>query len=1268
MSVSSKPELKDLVSSLKQLVKWEEMALQLPGINDQSIIEKIKREEKSVDSMKHTLFREWLRLYPKATWEDVFFALKKSDENDLAETIDQLYCKVSKHALESSTKHTMSIEEEIVRDLKNMQKVFAGLAANVEITFGKLVQSNDVDLCELSTRLRYEEGFYDIDDITEVQTTKQLFNKVSKCCTFLDCELLETITELLPDNSGLKSDVKAHIMRVHTFKQNALISNLQDKIGSLIDQSHNAEKSTLIVFKLQNSWGNKAIGVFETLLKTLFPKLSHKMNWYDIRPGSVCIMFYAHKHIFEALATSSKQKLVFMRLVGVFDLQIGDAIVMKEDENRNYSFDGAFLEASLTCNFDALKFFLAVGVNVDYRNEAGKTALLIASEQGHTEIVKYLVPKKADVNACDEESNSALIFATESYNVEIVQTLSNAKANPNHQRNDGNTSLHIACYKEYEDLAIMLFKFGADPLIKNHKLDTPFLSSVRSNMLKFVKLILPNLPLSELPLALLVASRLGYTDMITNLLQYIDCGSKDIHFFCASGDLAQAAECIVLFRENANSPLILGITPLMIASSCGHVEVVDCLIQAEADFNSTDQDGFSPLAYAITGSKSIAIVECLLQAGANPCISVRDVNLLQMAKEKCKSDMTHLLLQYMALQLYNMFSSVVDKIQRDLSNDIKQNKVTLQEIVSSLQKDTEFRNINGITRASNCVELFSCLKPHYNFLSWKIVSFLSDHLKEEGYFTFVEIFEEAVKLANFSSVLLLVPHEEEENSHPSSYSELTLTFERAWDRKSLFNLRKLNAFLFSSTACLMSHSTINYLSNKIVVKYRIPKSSKLLERIKSIVLRKQTSVAVMGIMKIAIDSKSILNIEQNHLFTFESAIFRAINHFKALASHEQIELLKFLFKLGEVDPNIVIDTWTPLHLCVSSGNLQAVNVLLQNGASPRVCDNERGFTPLMLAAHLGYLEIVQALANVDHTTINQTDTTNRTAVMYAIWEGHVEIVHLLLQKGTQPNITSNEGETALMVASQEGYAEIVHLLLEAGADPNVIHESGHTALMLASISGYSEVVKLLLANQANYSHSVSRKGILFNAFRYACHRGNKETIDVFLNDAKLSPTSLSLGWYIACLYNKLNLIEYLVHSLSNVSSNLRDLVVACVNGNTSFIMGSLPQFSQDIEFVHGVTLLMIACSCGQSSIVKVLVDAGAKVHKVDEFGFTAKTYCKENSPILEILMNPQDEVTVQKRFNKEVIFQDVLPLHNKGVVSSEMLHQYLSSVTEVHVY
>ena len=967
---------------------------------------------------------------------------------------------------------------------------------------------------------------------------------------------------------------------------------------------------------------------------------------------------------------------------------------------------------------------------------------MIASKHGHKEIVKELLSAKANVNSAVNTAQSALMLASENNDIAIAQLLLEAKANPNYQRNDGNTSLHIACYREYEELAILLIGFGADPLIKNTKSDTPFLYSVRRNMLKIVKLISPNLPSFELSSALLIACRLGHPEMISCLLQLIDRTSKSFYMFCANGDLAQVAQEIVLFNSDVNSAIVLGITPLMIASSCGHVEVVECLIQAEADINSTDQNGYSSLAYAITGNKSIAVVECLLQAGANPCIRVGDVILLQVAKEKCQSEVTCLLLQYMALQLYNMFSSVVDKMQRDLSNDIKQNKVTLPEIVSRLQNHSQFRHINGITRASNCLELFSCLKPHYNFLSWKIISFLSDRLKEEGYFKFVEIFEEAVKLANFSSVLLLLSHEEKENSHPSSYSEITLTLERAWDRKSLFSLRRLNAFLFSSTAFVMSHLKVIHLSQKIAVKYRIPRSDELTETLKSIVSKKKVSVAILGIIEISIDSESVFSASLNYTFTFESAAWYAASSSERLSSDGLVKLLKFLFTLGEVDPNILIDDRTPLLTCVVSNSSQAVNVLLQNGASPHIGDSDGECIPIMMASYTGHLEIAKTLIFNDHSIVNektkqgwtalifasckghieivhlllqngsepnmagfngvtalmgasqeghteivhllleagakpnvflrggqtadhaivnkQTNRQGRTALFFASLEGHIEIVHLLLQKGSEPNVAGFKGETALMAASQKGHTEIVHLLLETGADPNVFYSNGQTALMLASDEGHSKVVKLLLAHHADYTVFKSVRGIPFDSFGYACHSGNQETVDVFLNDTKLSPTSLSLGWYIACLYNKPHLIEYLVHSLSEISLEKRQIVFACVKGNNIF--SRFHKFSPDITFVHGVTLLMIVCSCGHSSIVKALVDAGANVHQNDSYGFQAIDYCKKDSSMHRLLGIQWNEETIKKRFNKEDIFQDVFLQHKKGFDDFEMPIQYQSSL------
>ena len=447
----------------------------------------------------------------------------------------------------------------------------------------------------------------------------------------------------------------------------------------------------------------------------------------------------------------------------------------------------------------------------------------------------------------------------------------------------------------------------------------------------------------------------------------------------------------------------------------------------------------------------------------------------------------------------------------------------------------------------------------------------------------------------------------------------------------------------------------------IIVKYGIPRSDELTETLKSVVSKKQVSVAILGITEIAIDTESVFSASLSYTFTFESAAWYAADSSKKLSSDELVKLLKLLFKLGEVDPNIVIDKQALLPFCVFSNNLQAVNVLLQNGASPHIGDSDCGYTPLMVASCMGHLEIAKTLIFTDHSIVNkQTKNQGTTALIFASFKGHTEIVHLLLLNGSEPNMASFKGNTALIAASQEGYTEIVLLLLEAGADPNVSHSNSKTALIFASSGGHSKVVKLLLAHHADYTVFKSVRGISFDSFGFACLRGNKETVDVFLNDAKLSPTSLSLGWYIACLFNKTHLIEYLVHSLSKVSLEKRQLLDACVKGNNIF--SRFHKFSPDITFVHGVTLLMIACSCEHFSIVKALVDAGANAHQADSFGIQAIDYCKKDSPMYRLLGIQWNEKKVKKRFNKEDIFQGVFLHHKKGFDDFEMPIQYQSSL------
>jgi len=83
-------------------------------------------------------------------------------------------------------------------------------------------------------------------------------------------------------------------------------------------------------------------------------------------------------------------------------------------------------------------------------------------------------------------------------------------------------------------------------------------------------------------------------------------------------------------------------------------------------------------------------------------------------------------------------------------------------------------------------------------------------------------------------------------------------------------------------------------------------------------------------------------------------------------------------------------------------------------------------------------------------------------IINAARNGYTETVRLLLDRGVDPNTYDTFKRTLLMQAAWYGHSETVKLLLERGADPNVTGTRGQTALTGASYYGCTEAVRLLL--------------------------------------------------------------------------------------------------------------------------------------------------------------------------------------------------------------
>jgi len=103
-------------------------------------------------------------------------------------------------------------------------------------------------------------------------------------------------------------------------------------------------------------------------------------------------------------------------------------------------------------------------IPTDWDEEAGGTALILASAAGSSGVVELLLRAGADVNAIDERGWSAILRASYFGHVGIVRALIEAGAAPDfRETNLGATALQLAARQNHADTVRALLDAGANP-------------------------------------------------------------------------------------------------------------------------------------------------------------------------------------------------------------------------------------------------------------------------------------------------------------------------------------------------------------------------------------------------------------------------------------------------------------------------------------------------------------------------------------------------------------------------------------------------------------------------------------------------------------------------------------------------------------------------------------------------------------------------------------------------------------------------------------
>lgn len=210
---------------------------------------------------------------------------------------------------------------------------------------------------------------------------------------------------------------------------------------------------------------------------------------------------------------------------------------------------------------DIAQLLLDAGAEVDSKDKAGWIPLLWAVKNGHEAMVKLLLDAGAEVDSTDNRYNRTLLsWAAKNMYEAVFKLLLNAGAKVNSKDTAGWTPLLWAVRNSHETVAKLLLDTGAEVDLADKESRTPLSWAAENRHEAIVKLLL-------------------------------DAGAK------------------------VNSRAKDGRTPLLWAAMRGRKAVVKMLLKAGAEVNLKDEDGWTPLTWAVVhGHNSVA--ELLRNLGA----------------------------------------------------------------------------------------------------------------------------------------------------------------------------------------------------------------------------------------------------------------------------------------------------------------------------------------------------------------------------------------------------------------------------------------------------------------------------------------------------------------------------------------------------------------------------------------------------------------------------------------------------------------------------
>ncbi|KAH9056407.1 ankyrin repeat-containing domain protein [Lactarius vividus] len=910
------------------------------------------------------------------------------------------------------------------------------------------------------------------------------------------------------------------------------------------------------------------------------------------------------------------------------------------------------------------------GVKSNAKNYWGETALHVVSRgryqsQDGVRVAKLFLERGVDVNAQDKDHNSPLHSASYNGNLEIARVLLEYGAKASAKNDRGETPLHHVSQGEYESqangvgIAQLLLDHGMDVNTRDENGVTPLRVASWCGKLEIVRLFLEQCTLkNDRDRTLLQVGPKGeyYSKNITSVLLTFSEDTVDsnvqqkdhetaLHIACFRGK-PEIVRLLLDHGTEVTAKNSQGEIPLHLVSRGEYnspsdgVRVAELLLERGTDVNARDEADWTPLHSASYCGKS-EIVQTLIHHGARLDVE-NNLTPLHVASYNGKLEIVRLLLDHGAKV------DTVDEYGKTPLHDVSRGKYDSEEAGVGIVRLL-------LERGGNVNEKSKQQYTPLHFASYngklEIVRLLLDHggivdaVDEFGITPLHDVARGKYdsEEAGVGVTRLLLEHGGDANGQ--SKQQYTPLHFASYNGKPEIVRLLLDHGAKVDTVDVYGKTPLHDISGG---KYSSEEAGVgvtwlLLERggdVNAQSKRHQTPLHVslsggkLEVTRLLLDQGA----KVDDVDEFGNTPLHYVSGGKYESEEVGVGVARLLLERGGDVNRQNKQQCTPLHLASFNGRLEIARVLLDHNSKVDAVD-EFGITPLCNVSRGKYdseeagVGIVRLLLERGGD-VNERSKQQYTPLHFASYNGKLEVVRLLLDHGGNVDAVDDFGKTPLHHVAQGKYdseeagVSVARLLLERGADTNAQAKQHRqrTPLHFASFNGKLEIARLLLDHGAK----VDAVDELGNTPLHDVSKGKYESetavaVARLLLERGSDVNSQPKYWqqrtplHIASYNGKVEIVRLLLEQVANVDavSDFGGTALHYVSGGKHEseeagvgIAQLLLEYGGDVngQSKQRWTPLHFASFNGKLEIARLLLDRGAKVDAMDEFGETPLCY------------------------------------------------------------